>query len=64
MIEKIKKMMNYYNLNQKQLAEILKIDNAYMCRLLKGERKITVEVAKKIANYFNVSLDWLLNEKK
>lgn len=62
-IEKIRKLMKFNNLNQKQLALNIGMNPITISRLLSGKRKLTIEYALKISNYFEVSLDWLLDEK-
>lgn len=52
--------MKFNNLSQKQLAEKLSVKPLMVCRLLNGRTKPSIEMAVKIANAFDVSLDWLL----
>lgn len=60
MVEKLKRLMKFNNLSQKQLAEKLSVKPLMVCRLLNGRTKPSIEMAVKIANAFDVSLDWLL----
>lgn len=62
-IEKIRKLMKFNNLNQKQLALNIGMSPITISRLLSGKRKLTIGYALKISNYFKVSLDWLLDEE-
>jgi plasmid maintenance system antidote protein VapI len=41
-------------MTQTRLAEVLGIDNTLVTKILKGEREITVEVARTLARQFNV----------
>ena len=59
-IEKIKKMMQINNMNQRELAEKCSLTPVAISRFLSGHRKVTVDFAIKISDVFGVSLDWLL----
>lgn len=48
------------NLKQTELAEQLKINRVTYNRYETGEREPDLETLKKIANFFNVSTDYLL----
>lgn len=63
MINKIKRLMEFENINQRQLGEKIGLTPVAISRYLSGNRKPTIEFAVKIAKTFNVSLDWLLNEE-
>lgn len=63
MIDKVKHLMEFNNMNQKDLAKAIKSTPVAVSRYLSGNRKPTIEFAVKIAKVFNVSLDWLLNEE-
>ena len=63
MIEKIKRLMDFENINQKQLAHKLNLTPVAVSRFLSGQRKPTIEFVIKISEVFNVSLDWLLKDE-
>ena len=63
MIEKIKKLMDFTNMNQKQLAHKLGLTPVAVSRYLAGKRKPTIDFAVSVSNAFGVSLDWLLKEE-
>ncbi len=63
MINKIKRLMEFENINQRQLGQKIGLTPVAISRYLSGNRKPTIEFAVKIAKTFNVSLDWLLNEE-
>lgn len=63
MIEKIKRLMSFHNMTQKQLADALGLQQAYLCKIFKGRLKPSIDFALSISKYFKVSLDWLLNEE-
>jgi len=48
------------NITQKELANELGITEVHMCRLLKGNRNITLKVLYKIAKGLHLSIDALL----
>ena len=48
------------NMTQTQLAKEVGTTNVTICRYLTGERTPRIEIATKIADVFNVSLDYLL----
>lgn len=60
MVEKLKTLMKYNNLSQKQLAKKLGTNEVFVSRFLNGKRKPTIEFALKVSEAFSVSLDWLL----
>lgn len=60
MINKIKKMMQINNMNQRELAAKCNLTPVAISRFLSGHRKVTVDFAIKISDVFGVSLDWLL----
>lgn len=60
MVEKLKRLMKYNNLSQKELAKKLNTSTVFISRFLGGKRKPTIEFAIKISDEFDVSLDWLL----
>lgn len=47
-------------LNQSQMAEILGITQAAISKIEKGERAASIEVLCTLADYFDVSLDYLV----
>ena len=53
-------LLDEYNMTQTQLAKIIGTSNVTICRYLTGERTPRVELLAKIANVFNVSVDYLL----
>lgn len=57
---KLKELRNKHNLTITGLAEILGISHSYVGFLEKGTRKGSKEILKKYADFFQVSLDDLL----
>ena len=71
-IEKIKKLMNEHNISNADLArgifdeirDVNAVPSKYRTRIsdyLKGKANIPIEILKKIANYFNVDILYLLD---
>ena len=60
----IKECRNKNNLTQIQLAEKLGISFSAISMYERGERKPDYEILEAIADYFNVSVDYLLERTK
>ena len=60
--DKIKKMRNEKNMTQKELADILDISQSAIGMIEKNQRGCSNELLKKISNFFNVSIDYLLSD--
>lgn len=63
MITKIKRLMEFENMNQKQLADEIGLTPVAVSRYLSGKRKPTIDFAVSISKAFGVSLDWLLKDE-
>ena len=48
------------DLTQKQLADILMCDQSLYSKYERGERPLPIEFADKLADYYGVSVDYLL----
>ncbi|NBI28588.1 helix-turn-helix domain-containing protein [Chengkuizengella marina] len=57
---KIKSMRLQNNVSQKELSKFLNISSVQISRYESGERKPSSETLEKIADFFNVSTDYLL----
>lgn len=60
--ERIRNLREDNDLFQKELAEYLKCSQVTYSRYELGKRDIPTDVLKKLANYFNTSIDYLLDE--
>lgn len=60
--ERIRNLREDNDLFQKDLAEYLKCSQVTYSRYELGKRDIPTDVLKKLANYFNTSIDYLLDE--
>lgn len=58
--EKLKELRNIHQLTQVDLASILKVTRPAITKYERNERNPDAETLIKIANYFNVSTDYLL----
>jgi len=59
----IKKLRKEKSWLQKQMAVELNISQSYYNKIENGQREPSLEVVKKLANMFNVSVDQLLDEE-
>lgn len=64
MIERIKYVMEYYNLSPSELADSIQVPRSSISHLLTGRNKPSLDfVLKLIKTYPDVNLYWLLNGK-
>ena len=56
----LKVLINNRGMNQADIASELGMSTAALSRYLNGVRSPDLEYVIKIANYFNISVDWLL----
>lgn len=60
----IVELMRQEGLSQKDLAEKINVTEASMSRYIKGERIPRIDVLVKLANVFNVSIEYLQGLKE
>lgn len=58
--KKLKELRELKNLNQIDIATILGIKQPYYSQMENGTKKISIEQLTKIANEFDLPLDWFL----
>ncbi|QNU68106.1 helix-turn-helix transcriptional regulator [Ruminiclostridium herbifermentans] len=58
--KRIKKLREKNNLNQLEFSKILNISNTTLSQYEAGNRTPNDEIKEKVADYFNVSVDYLL----
>lgn len=63
MITIIKKLRQKKGCSQTELASLIKVSRPVLADIEKGEKDLTVSQAKKIADFFGLSLENLLNNK-
>jgi transcriptional regulator with XRE-family HTH domain len=63
MITIIKKLRKKHNYSQTELAELIKVSRPFFAEIEKGDKDLTIPQAKKLADFFGLSLDNFLNNK-
>lgn len=59
-IKNLSILLEERNITQRELAEKIDVTEVTISRYLSGERSPRIEIVNKIANYFKVSVDYLL----
>lgn len=59
---RIASLRKSYNLSQRQLMDLLNFSN--LSRFEKDERKPGIDIIISLADFFNISIDWLLTGKE
>lgn len=59
-LKRIRELREDHDLTQEQMGTILNISQRTYSRYENNERSIPLEILIKIANYYNVSLDYLV----
>ncbi|WP_415459939.1 helix-turn-helix domain-containing protein [Bifidobacterium psychraerophilum] len=62
--ERVKLLLHSHSLRQRQLASILNIDPSTLSLKLNGLTRFSITELQTIADYFDVSVDWLLGRDK
>ena len=57
---KIRDLREYHDLTQIQVADYLKCDRSLYSKYEREERVLPLEVAVKLADYYKVSIDYLV----
>ncbi len=57
-------LMEERNLNNTEMAKIIELSRSMITLYTSGRRKPSLEVLLQLANFFNVSIDWLLGRTK
>lgn len=63
-IDRILDLMDTHNVNAAKLTREIPLTNGLISQWKQGKQKPSLEAVNKIANYFNVSLDYLVNGKQ
>jgi transcriptional regulator with XRE-family HTH domain len=58
---RLKELRNEYNKTQKELAEYLNIRQNTYSQYENGQRQLPIDVLIKLAFYYDVSVDYILN---
>lgn len=51
------------DISQRKLAQAIGVSNVTIHRILKGQGNVTLSTLVAIADYFSVSIDWLLGRE-
>lgn len=60
---RLKNIRTEKNITQEEIAQHVGVTKAFICRVEKGTRNITLSLATDIADYLDVSLDELAGRK-
>jgi transcriptional regulator with XRE-family HTH domain len=61
--EKLRSLRQQHNLTLRQLAKILSTSSGYIADLEGGRRQPSLALARKVADYFEVSVDQLARDE-
>ena len=62
-IKKLSILLEEKNITQRELAEKINVTEVTISRYLSGERSPRIEIVNKIAEFFNVSIDYLFGKE-
>ena len=62
--DKIIKLLDNNNISRSELSTALNINYQTLCKYLQNKRSIPGDILINIANYFNVTLDYLLDREE
>lgn len=57
----IQKLRNQYGFSQEELANVLKLNRSTLANYEQGKREPNIETLKLFADFFNTSIDFLVN---
>lgn len=63
-IKKLSILLEEKNITQRELAEKINVTEVTISRYLSGERSPRIEIVSKIAEFFGVSIDYLLGKEE
>lgn len=63
-IDRILELMDKSNINAATLTREISLTNGLISQWKQGKQKPSIEALNKISNYFNVSIDYLVNGKE
>lgn len=59
--QRVKNERIKHNMSREKLAEVLDLSSVFIGQIERGERKMSLDTLCKIADYLNISLDYLVN---
>ncbi len=60
---RLKDLLASHDITQRKLARDIGVSDVTICRILNGRGNISLNVLVAIADYFSVSIDWLLGRE-
>ena len=63
-IERLRYLMNAEKISQYALAKKINVSQSTICNWLKGKKEPSIESLWKIADYFDVTVDYLIGREK
>jgi len=60
-MNRIKEIQDYYNINAKEMADKLCINDQYIYDLQNGKKKINEDFMAKLFNHLNININWFLS---
>ena len=64
MVERLKKLRTEFNISQQQLADVIGVSQQSINKYENHNVEPDIETLKAMANYFNVSIDYLVGYEK
>ena len=64
LIEHLKELLRVYNLTQYGLSKQIGISPSAVCNWLNGKKEPSIESLWKLADFFDVSVDYLIGRKE
>jgi len=62
--KRFKELREYSSLTQAQLADFLGVDQSYISKFEKGERKISIDILEKVCDLFSCDLKYFEDESE
>lgn len=60
---RLKDLLESHDLSQRQLAKEIGVSNVTIYRIVHGQENVMLDVLIKLADYFGVSIDWLVGRE-
>jgi len=62
--KKIDKLRSCADVTQQTIADLLQVDQSFIAKVEKGERKYSLDQLKSISDFFGIRLDHLMSEEE
>lgn len=60
---RLKDLLASHNLSQRELAREIDVSNVTISRIVKGRGNVTLKVLIAIADFFDITIDWLVGRE-